>query len=217
MENQVTNNANALRLFFTEDVFLVTDKGIEIGAEIHSKTISDVPDLAEDPVHEPALTAGAGIKTGVKPDQQPEPYPQNREIPLVAEEPVPVKTFKFLGANSKFVLILVHDPVNEVSSAQGRELLRKIVKAMNLGTPDFALMNYAHYAGTDFSELQQFFKPKLMLAFGVETLHLKLDYTWNNEIITHETTKMIFAPNLHDLEGDDGLKRLLWSNLRKIN
>ena len=40
MENQVTNNASALRLFFTEDVFLVKDETVEISSFDIVKPIS---------------------------------------------------------------------------------------------------------------------------------------------------------------------------------
>ena len=39
MENQVTNNANALRLFFTEDVFLVNDESVEITHHVAAEPV----------------------------------------------------------------------------------------------------------------------------------------------------------------------------------
>jgi len=153
---------------------------------------------------------------GIKAPEIPKVYPQAPEITHVVAEPVPEKTFKFLGGNKKSVLILVNDESNDVSTEQGRELLRKIVKAVDLGTPDFAILNYSRYQGTDFAELYQFFKPVTMLSFGVEIAHLKLDLVWQNEIITHGTTRIIFAPNLHQLDSDLTAKKLLWGNLQKI-
>jgi len=216
MENQVTNNANALRLFFTEDVFLVEDENVKMPPVISVKPISDpnikLENLAQETVSEQE-TEGNSV---VKPVESVKNYIPEAEITHIVAEPTASKMFRFLGGNKKSVLILVNDQLNDVSTEQGRELLRKIVKAVDLSTPDFAVLNYAHYHGTDFIELHQFFKPAIMLSFGVEISDLKLNLTWQNEVIIHETTRMIFAPNLHHLDSDLTAKKLLWSNLQKI-
>ncbi|MFW0715812.1 hypothetical protein [Pedobacter sp. N23S346] len=216
MENQVTNNANALRLFFTEEVFLVKDESVEIVHHVAAEPVlsqfvtenksgdnSTLPSLNE--------TISASEVVEVLQVQQ-----ESVEIPPVIALPAEEKSFKFLGGNKKSVLILVNDPQHDVSTEQGRELLRKIVKAVDLGTADFALLNYAHYSGVNFVALHQFFKPIIMLSFGVEIADLELNYEWKNEIINHETTRIIFAPNLHLLDSDLGAKKQLWANLQKI-
>ncbi|RNL54713.1 hypothetical protein [Pedobacter jejuensis] len=212
MESQVTNNANALRLFFTEDVFLVEDKDVKIDAEVAYEAVSD--DL--NALKHVADSSEISIPKDENPILVAHKHPESLEIPPILEENKPKTEFKFLGGNKKFVLILVNDKTYDVSTEQGRDLLRKIVKAIDLSTPDFALLNFANHIGTDYAELQQFFKPQLMLAFGVETSHLNLDLVWENEILTHESTRMIFAPNLHDLDGNLAEKKALWSHLQKI-
>lgn len=216
MENQLTNNANALRLFFTEEVFLVEDESVEIASFAGVEPVLDVV-ITENKVDSQANQPAASPV--IYPDkivEVPKTYVREIEIPRIVAESEPQKSFKFLGGNKKSVLILVNDPLNDVSTEQGRELLRKIVKAVDLGTPDFAVVNYANYKGTDFITFHQFFKPVTMLSFGVEIADLKLSYTWQNEIILHETTRIIFAPNLHHLDGDLNAKKMLWGNLQKI-
>jgi len=205
MENQITSNTSALRLFFTDDVFLVKDTD----ASLKPKLLTED---AETPVKAPVIENHSEKENVVTPV----PYPANTDDLTIAEEPKQLPVFKFLGGNKKSVLIIVHDQQNEVSSEQGRALLRNIVKAIDLNTPDFALINYANYTGTDFIQLYQFFKPSLMLAFGVGTADLKLEVNWQNEILLHGTTRMIFAPNLHHLDGDLNAKKLLWSNLKQV-
>jgi len=216
MESQVTNNAIALQLFFTEDVFLVEDKTVELSSVASASAVlpnnNAVLLKEKDTI---LLHEGLEISNHVT-STEPKNYNQNAENIPIANETVLPKAFKFLGGNKKSVLILVNDSTNDVSSEQGRELLRKIVKAIDLSTPDFALVNYAGYGGTDFIELQKFFKPAVMLAFGVEAAHLKLNLTWSGEIILHQTTKIIFAPNLHPLDGDLAAKKSLWANLQKL-
>ncbi|MDN3586943.1 hypothetical protein QWY86_09705 [Pedobacter aquatilis] len=216
MENQLTNNANALRLFFTDDVFLVEDNSVVMQASEASKLVlaSEVDSLAG--VKNDTNQAKESGLNDVIQSNEVKNYAENVVNTAILEEPLQPKNFKFLGGNKKSVLILVHDDTNPVSTEQGRELLRKIVKAIDLSTPDFALLNYASYADADFSELNSFFKPKLLLAFGIQTNHLKLDLIWAGEVITHQNTRMIFAPNLHDLDADVAAKKKLWANLQII-
>jgi DNA polymerase III psi subunit len=216
MENQVTNNANALRLFFTEEVFLVKDEGIEILPLRDPEPVFAVENVSVKAEDEAVLKPETKQIPGINPTNPSEVYPQGPENPHIVAESAPEKTFKFLGGNKKSVLILVNDSEHDVSTEQGRELLRKIVKAVDLGTPDFAILNYSNYKGTDFVELNRFFKPATMLSFGVEFADLRLNLTWQNEIIVHETTRIIFAPNLHHLDSDLTAKKILWGHLQKI-
>ncbi len=214
MENQITSNENAMRLFFTEDIFLVKDPDVLTNPDLGRKPVATVAEIATVQVQQADLTPGIALKHNEIP--VPEVYIKPVEKLPILEEPVPVKTFKFLGGNQKSVLILVHDEQNEVSTEQGRTLLRNIVKAINLSTPDFALINYAHNKGTDFTELHQFFKPTLMLVFGLAPTDLKMDLIWANEIVLHQNTRMIFAPNLHQLDGDLTAKKMLWANIKSL-
>jgi len=216
MENQVTNNANALRLFFTEEVFLVKDESVEILPLRNPEPVLAVENVSVTEVKEPVLKPEITQIPGINTTNVPKVYPQAPEIPHIVAEPTPEKTFKFLGGNKKSVLILVNDNEHDVSTEQGRELLRKIVKAVDLGTPDFAILNYSNYKGTDFAELHRFFKPAIMLSFGVEIADLRLNLIWQNEIIVHESTRIIFAPNLHHLDSDLTAKKTLWGHLQKI-
>ncbi|RZL29719.1 MAG: hypothetical protein EOO96_19635, partial [Pedobacter sp.] len=143
MESQVTNNANALRLFFTEDVFLVEDKTVKIGVSGVSDAFSAVNEQQVSDAEKAVSPAVNNALSGKRLFKDADKYPENAEILPLVEEPAVSKTFKFLGGNKKFVLLLVNDKDNDVSTEQGRELLRKIVKAIDLSTPDFALLNYA--------------------------------------------------------------------------
>jgi len=216
MENQVTNNENALRLFFTEDVFLVKDECVEIPSFATGMPVSEGSTFTENKLKDEVLPPKSAV---ISPESEASPqknYNLEVEIPRIVAEPKADLAFKYLGGNKKSVLILVNDQVNDVSTEQGRDLLRKIVKAIDLATPDFALVNYAQYQGTGFSALHQFFKPVIMLSFGVEISTIQLNLDWNNEIIVHDNTKIIFAPNLHQLDSDIGAKKLLWGNLQKL-
>lgn len=202
MSSQLTSNAKALRLFFTDDVYLVKDE--------MQNTFAEPVKLAE-PISQPTVVA--------KPNEVVE-ITQPVVLPTIAEEPKPafkkVTEFKFLGKNAKQILILVNDQHNDVSTEQGRELLRKLVLAIGLTAKDFALVNYAKYTTATFDDLHQFFGCKMVLAFGVMPNQLGLSEQPFNQFVPHLDTKLIFTKNLHDLETDQASKKVLWTSLQQI-
>lgn len=157
MSTQLTSNAEALRLFFTEDIYLIDE---------------------------------------------------SNEIELTS--------FKYLGKNQRNILILVNDPKNDVSTLEGRELLRKLVKAIELTANDFALVNYASYASGKYKELRDFFNCKLMIAFGVSPSDLDLSSQPMHQLINYKETTLLFAKNLHDLDADQASKKTLWASLQQL-
>ena len=169
MVNQLTSNAEALRLFFTEDIYLVA-KSNEI-----------------------QLTGAVVIAV------------QNSKT-----------EFKYLGKNQKNILILVNDYQNDVSTEQGRELLRKLVKAINLTANDFALVNYSDYTSEKYNDLKAFFNCKLMIAFGVDAVDLNVPVQPLHQLINYEEATLLFAKNLHDLDTDQVSKKILWTSLQQL-
>ena len=203
MGNQLTSNAEALRLFFTEDIYLVDDFSKSVLTEPVTAIATPLP---EEAVTIPLAKPNIEVKTIT--------------APLIVEESKPVMAknfdFKFLGKNENKILILVNDAENETSTLQGRELLRKLVLAIGLTVKDFALVNYAHYIGATFNDLNNVFSPKLLLAFGVSTKQLALEEQALHTLLDFGATKMVFTLNLHDLDGDEASKKLLWTSLKKL-
>lgn len=169
MVNQLTSNAEALRLFFTEDIYLVAKSN-------------------EIELTEAVVIATQKLKT----------------------------TFKYLGKNQKNILILVNDNQNDVSTEQGRELLRKLVKAINLTANDFALVNYSDYTSEKYNDLKAFFNCKLMIAFGVNAIDLNLPTQPLHQLINYAEATLLFAKNLHDLDTDQVSKKILWTSLQQL-
>ncbi|WP_316768959.1 hypothetical protein [Pedobacter frigiditerrae] len=198
MANQLTSNAEALRLFFTEDVYLVKDDSQN--AFIEPVTLK--ADLSS------AIPTIERIVTQETPS-----------LPIV-EEPKPKMQkewdFEFLGKNQKGILILVNDAANKVSSPQGTELLRKLVKAIELTNNDFALVNYANYLDATFDDLNRVFSCQLLISFGVGAKTLGLGEQALHQMSKAEQTRMIFTSNLHDLDADQASKKLLWATLQQL-
>lgn len=180
MANQLTSNAEALRLFFTEDIYLVS-KASEIMPAL--EVLSSKTDEVE---HE--------VFTSKKPNTD----------------------FKYLGKNQKKILILVNDNQHDVSTERGRELLRKLVKAINLTANDFALVNYAGYTSEKFEDLEGFFNCKLLLAFGVSATDLNLPVQPLHQLANFNNIQLLFTTNLDDLDGDQAGKKILWASLQQL-
>jgi hypothetical protein len=203
MTDQLTSNAEALRLFFTEDIFLIKDKTeaalakpVIAAPEVVAKENATLPKV-ETPIY-----------------QEPVAVLPTVEEPVVAAKPK--LDFKFLGKNQKNILILVNDSNNEVSTEQGRELLRKLVNAIALTAKDFALVNYANYQTATYADFNDFFACKLVLAFGVDPQQLALAAQPLHQLQQIGETKLVFTTNLHDLDSDPASKKVLWGSLQQL-
>lgn len=197
MANQLTSNAEALRLFFTDDVYLVKDEAKK--AELKGVT----PVSYATPVIEPGSLA--------------EPM-QNQTISIPSAAVAAIKEprkFTYIGKYLKGVLILVNDSVNKVSSAEGNLLLRNLVDAIQFKNDDFAVLNYANYQDASLDELQAFFKFNLLLSFGVTPAQLGVSHPIH-QLCLVEDVKMVFTNNLHDLSGDKETKKILWGSLQQL-
>lgn len=192
MPSQLTTDEQALRLFFTDDVYLVDEPGVLKDNRLQPELKPGVPEGPVSPVEPVAAEAR----------------------PEVLKAAVPV--FKFLGNNKRNILILVNDPENEVSDEKGRELLRKIVKSVNLTANDFALLNYANYADVDFTQLQEYFSSVVVFAFGVSSRQLGLADNPENTVIAAGAVKLIFSAELRKLEEDQNGKKVLWGSLKQL-
>lgn len=193
MAEQLTTNNEALKLFFTDDVYLVANEEVKVfeTTPLETQAVS----LQAQSIKEEMISAPAKVQPAIH---------QKRD-------------FNYLGKNAKNILILVFDPVNQVSTEEGRELLRKIVKAIDLSAADFALLNYSACADADFGELQAYFKPRLLLSFGVPPEKIGLAGQQQNSVVKHGDVTLVFSSGLQALSEDMNGKKALWGSLKQLN
>ena len=186
MENQVTTNPNALALFFTEDVFVVADKSLPV-EQLETET-----------------------------EKQEVIYNDTADIDPQVKEPEQIISFDFLGKNKRNILIMVADKDNEVSTETGNALLKKIIKASKIGKDDFAIVNVLKQEDCNFSTLNIFFKPRIIMAFGVtiETLGIQ-ESAKQADVI--DGVQLILSVNLDSLETNAAEKATLWNNLQTFS
>lgn len=187
MVSQLSTNGEALRLFFTEDIYFVNEAPVEA---------SVVDTAAVSGFEVPEISTATPIST---------PEVENATV-----------DFKFLGKNKRNILILVNDGQHEVSNETGRELLRKIVKSVNLTAEDFALLNYAKYSNADFKQLKGFFNCNILFAFGVSPSQLSLSDRPQNTITHEGEARIVFTTDLPALNEDSNGKKALWGCLRNL-
>jgi len=203
MADQLATGAEALRLFFTDDVFLVdSNEPAEImlkAAELKTINVdtSDVK-ISEAKISEVKISEVKGSEV------------------IISEVKPAARAFTYLGKNQKNVLILVNDATNDVSTESGRELLRNLVKALQMTANDFALLNVSRYEQLQFNELHSFFSCRLVLAFGVLPSHLGVADQPQHMISTQESVQFVFSGNLDQLSGDLEGKKKLWGSLKQI-
>jgi DNA polymerase III psi subunit len=201
MDSQLTADRTALHLFFTDDVYLVDDVGsqvINVGVSVDKPKVSTTGNIAS--ADEPIVKSTAMVAETL--------------VDITVPQPI---EFKYLGKNLRNILILVNDEQNDVSDEDGRELLRKIVKSINLSANDFALLNYAKYKGVGFKQLQSHFSSTLIFSFGVTPAELSMSTAYPEHTIVMEgTVKMIFSAELRILDKNPAGKKALWGSLQNL-
>jgi DNA polymerase III psi subunit len=219
MSDQLTNNPEALRLFFTEEIYLVDAPQHSAGSvseRVHDKVAGgiseDVHGYVPGDVHQSVPVVNEA--NGTVPDLSNE---EQDTLPAIPDASAPAtQPFSYVGANERNILILVNDDRYPVSTQEGRELLGNILKAIGLNRNDCALVNYTTCSGANFQQLNDFFKPQYVFAFGVTPEQLDIPGAQYNSIVQQGASKLIFSSNLDALSGDATTKKLLWGSLKQI-
>ena len=195
MSTQLVDNPAALRLFLTEDIYAIKNElpAVKVQTNAGCANRWANPEAAEKKLQK-QTDAGQAEENF---------QPQAKEW-----------DFQFLGENQKKVLILVNDAQNEVSTTQGLEVLRKIVRKLGLSGKDFALVNYARYKGAAFADFKQFFDCRLLLSFGVDCACLQLPQSNLHALVTYRQVKIVITQRVDIL--DDDHETLLWAGLKQL-
>jgi hypothetical protein len=124
---------------------------------------------------------------------------------------------KYLGENKKKTLVVVrnanavHIPDKQLS------FLTKLLAACNLNLADVAIFNFQDHNSSEFNEILNFFKPKVVLLFDVEPGQFGLPMIFPQfQVQGYKDAIFVSSPSLEVIEPDKSLKGKLWVCLKKI-
>ncbi|HWR32623.1 MAG TPA: hypothetical protein VN451_03820, partial [Chitinophagaceae bacterium] len=86
----------------------------------------------------------------------------------VSETDVRKSEWKWLGNNRKNILIIVHSDNAVHVSDEELELLTSMLTACKLSLDDVAIINLKNYPEASYKKINEIFKCKIVLLFGVE-------------------------------------------------
>ena len=125
--------------------------------------------------------------------------------------------FKYLGENKKKTLVVVcnadavHIPDKQLS------FLTKLLAACNLNLADVAVLNFQDHKSSEFNDILNYFKPKVVLLFDIEPGEFGLPMIFPQfQVQAHKDTMFVASPSLETIEPDKILKGKLWVCLKKI-
>jgi hypothetical protein len=127
------------------------------------------------------------------------------------------KEWKYLGENKKKTLVIVrnadavHIPDKQLS------FLTKLLAACSLDLTDVAVFNFQDHNSSEFNEILNFFKPKVVLLFAVEPGDFGLPMIFPQfQLQGYKDAMFVSSPSLDVIEPDKSLKGKLWVCLKKI-
>jgi len=128
-----------------------------------------------------------------------------------------INGFKYLGENKKKTLVIVrnadavHIPDKQLS------FLTKLLAACNLNLADVAILNFQDHSSSEFNEIINYFKPKVVLLFDIEPAEFGLPMIFPQfQVQGYKDAVFVSSPSLEVIEPDKTLKGKLWICLKKI-
>ncbi|MEL6559825.1 MAG: hypothetical protein AAFQ94_16670 [Bacteroidota bacterium] len=213
-----------IQFFITEDVYLRPEDRLESIEEAHSETEVETPSISEvtpSPSVKPLKIAKAdpsekanALKQQVsesqtKDEQSVQESQQTRESATDYTPPV------YEGHFLKQILIVVH---SAGLGFEHKELLLKILGAINLTKEDVAILPSGHIKSKADFDWMAGSNKKGLVAFG-------LPDKWKQQIIpqselyqmvSHNGYQLLFSDSLAEINGNVNAKKQLWTAIQKL-
>ena len=192
-----TNESNALRLFMTEDIYILDQQPVSSENEIKIEK----PTAAEK-VFITEKTAIPEMPVAI-------PVPDS----AVIKKP---KEFSYLGENNKYFLILIDDPKNSEINSLHKETLLKIMSAKGLELRDLAILNLDQFPGTNITELKEFFSCSKMVLFGINPQRIELPPISSNKVENHANVMLFSTFSIDEMINDVTKKKDFWAIMKEF-
>lgn len=192
-----TNESNALRLFMTEDIYILDQQPVssENEIKIEKPTAAEKVFIAEK-------TAMPEMPVAI-------PVPDS----AVIKKP---KEFSYLGENNKYFLILIDDAKNSEISSLHKETLLKIMSAKGLELRDLAILNLDQFPGTNITELKEFFSCSKMVLFGINPQRIELPPISSNKVENHANVMLFSTYSIDEMINDVTKKKDFWAVMKEF-
>ena len=192
-----TNESNALRLFMTEDIYILDQQPVSSENEIKIEK----PTAAEK-VFITEKTAIPEMPVAI-------PVPDS----AVIKKP---KEFSYLGENNKYFLILIDDAKNKEINSLQKETLLKIMSAKGLELRDLAILNLDQFPGTNITELKEFFSCNKMVLFGINPQRIELPPISSNKVENHANVMLFSTFSIDEMINDVTKKKEFWAIMKEF-
>ena len=192
-----TNESNALRLFMTEDIYILDQQPVSSENEIKIEK----PTAAEK-VFITEKTAIPEMPVAI-------PVPDS----AVIKKP---KEFSYLGENNKYFLILIDDAKNKEINSLQKETLLKIMSAKGLELRDLAILNLDQFPGTNITELKEFFSCNKMVLFGINPQRIELPPISSNKVENHANVMLFSTFSIDEMINDVTKKKDFWAIMKEF-
>ena len=124
---------------------------------------------------------------------------------------------KYLGENKKKTLVVVCNADAVHIHDKQLSFLTKLLAACNLNLADVAIFNFQDHNSSEFNEILNYFKPKVVLLFAVEPAEFGLPMIFPQfQVQGYKDAMFVSSPSLDIIEPDKSLKGKLWVCLKKI-
>lgn len=125
--------------------------------------------------------------------------------------------WKYLGDNKKKTLVIVRNANSVHIPDKQLSFLTRLLAACNLGLADVAVLNFQDHNSSEFNEILNYFKPKVVLLFDVEPGEFGLPMIFPQfQVQGYKDAVFVSSPSLDVIEPDKSLKGKLWICLKKI-
>lgn len=126
-------------------------------------------------------------------------------------------TIDSLGENRKKIVFVINNDKEKYVSNEEMELLINLLTACKLTMADISLVNFSPPRNIDYEIINERFKAKYILLFGVTCAQLGLPFNIPDfQVQKYQDQTYLFNPPFNDLLTDKNSKSALWNCLKKM-
>lgn len=190
MSNLLSQDQSALKMLFTEDIYLVQERTMEDAAPVTTKDVAT----------ETTLQTSSAIKA-------PRITSPVEDLPISA-------SFEYVGDNNKYFLVLHDDKIHTRINPVHQEMLLKVMAAKKFELRDLAIVNVNRYPGVKFDALKKFFSCTRVVMFGINTSEIGLKVPKLNKEQIIDNVKTLATYSLEDMRNSADKKREFWNEMK---